>query len=595
MLSFAALPVPLASALLIAVAAVICALFLLRPPRPRLTVPSTLIWERVMGAARFRPRRRRWVVSLLLSLLIGLCLALAAARMQVGAPGRPIVIVLDNTVSMSARTADGRTRWDHAVAAAQDLIGPPGGAGDVLLLDTAARAAPTGFVPRREALDRLARMRPLPSADGRMPPLPVDRAIGATHLFTDGVAIGAVPAGVTVHSVYEAADNVGITGFEARPLPGAPTRYQAFLQIANTGSGTTPVSLEVQGSDGFRVSRELRLAADATANLTLDVTGVSRGVLRARIRSPRDAFALDDSAYCVVLPHRPRRVLLVTAGNALLEDSLRLLPGVALTVRGPGRPAAAADFDAYVFDRFAPPVPPTAGALLLRPPATPWLDAKWRTAGRTTGLAPDDTHFLAAGVAWGDVRLEKTWRTTAPTGRVVVALTRPAVTTGAVVLTGEARKRWVATGFALQDSNLPLQPGFPVFLGAVLDWLDPAPALTSAGVGWVEVPDADAEVSDGARRHVPTIAASGHTLFEATRPDVYVAESGGRPRMVVVNVNDPRMARINRQRLAGETAATRTPEVDGPSVRPEPGPLLLGLALLLLLAEWGAFMRGATE
>ncbi|MBL8533221.1 MAG: BatA domain-containing protein [Betaproteobacteria bacterium] len=595
MLSFLALPASLASVLIAAVAAVICLLFLIKPARIRIAVASTLIWQRALGEKRAHHRRRRWIVSLIAALLIGSSLALAVTRPQLGGSRQRVVVVLDNTVSMSARTAHGSSRWNRAVAAARALVSRLGSNGEVLLLDTAGTEAAAGFVSRDEALVQLTRLRPSSRMGGRVPPLPVGEAFGGAHLFTDGVGIDAVPTGVTVYSVFEAAANVGITGFEARPLPGDPTRYQAFIQIANTGPMPKPVALDVRGAGGFHVSRELEVAAETVINLGLDVTSVAKGPLQARILTPGDAFPLDDSAYCVVLPHREKRILLVTSGNPPLEDSLRALPGVSLAVKRPASNLPMPAFDTYIFDRYAPADPPAAGALLFRPPPTPWLDASWQATGKVTKLAWDDAHPLSAGVSWRSVRLDAARSTAAPEGRAVVTADTGRGNRQAVVVAGEAKARWAAAGFALNDSNLPLQTGFPVFLVNAVNWLASGPELTSASVGLVELPLREAEVFEVAGNRVAATRTPDRTLFEATGPGVYLVRSGEKEdRIVVVNANDLRVAQINHRRIDGVGVE------DGEATReavswPEPGILLLVLALVLLTIEWASFSRGATE
>lgn len=595
MLSFFSLPSPLAYGLLAGVAAVIGLLFLVKPVRVRMLVASTLLWQRAAGSRRPHHRRRRWIVSLVLALLTGLSLALAAARPHAGGARQRIAVVLDNTVSMAARTSDGSTRWNRALESARTLISQLPATGEVLLLDTTGSGTvPAGLVSRDRALAHLTDVRLSILVTGRVPPLPLADETGGAHLFTDGVGLDGVPPGIAVRSVFEAADNVAITGFEARPVPGAPTRYEAFLQIANTGTGAKSVALEVRGTEGFRVTRQLTVAGETATNLSLDVTSVAKGPLRAHISAPGDAFELDDSAYCLVLPHREKRVLLVTAGNAQLEDSLRLLPGVALAVQSPARQLPSSSFDTFVFDRFAPPDPPAAGALLFRPPPSRWLDARWRTAGKLSRLARDDVHPLASGVAWRSVRVHAARVTPAPEGRSVVTADDRGGTRGAVILAGQASARWAAVGFALEDSNLPLQAGFPVFLGNAVNWLAPGPSVTSASVGWVDLPVRDAQVFELAGSRVATTWTPDRTLFEAPRPGVYWARSGQDERMVVVNANDLRMAQINHRRLPG--GALREGEGAAAAASwPEPGVLLLGFALILLTAEWVSFSRGATE
>ena len=76
-MNFAWLSTAGAIGLMAAVAVSIGLLYLVRPRKQRITVASTLLWERVVGTGHVPKRRWRWLLSLLLALAIGLCLVLA--------------------------------------------------------------------------------------------------------------------------------------------------------------------------------------------------------------------------------------------------------------------------------------------------------------------------------------------------------------------------------------------------------------------------------------------------------------------------------------------------------------------------------------
>ena len=281
---------------------------------------------------------------------------------------------------------------------------------------------------------------------------------------------------------------------------------------------------------------------------------------------------------------------------SVLEDSLRALPGTALTVRAPADLSALPPADAYVFDGDAPRSPPAAGALLFRPPAVPWLGTSWQPVGRAVATNWDNSHPLAAGVDWGGLRLEnaRVMQPEAAAAVVSAGLARGADNGGAVIVAGRARARWVAVGFALQDSNFPLQPGFPIFLGTALSWLTQGPGVASEGLGRIEVPFPGARVIEGGQRHVAATATPWGTLFEASRPGVYVADNGQEQLVVVANAIDPQLPEINQQHIheQGRPAEAVMPRR---WTWPEPWILLLALAFGLLAFEWAAFSRRVTE
>ena len=113
--------------LVAAVGAFAAWLFFRKVRPPRIDVPSLLLWRRVFDQARAVTwwEKVRRAVSLVATVLVAILLALAVARPapRVNATGRGrLLVVLDSSTSMSAKTSDGRTRWQHAVAMARRLM-----------------------------------------------------------------------------------------------------------------------------------------------------------------------------------------------------------------------------------------------------------------------------------------------------------------------------------------------------------------------------------------------------------------------------------------------------------------------------------------
>jgi Ca-activated chloride channel homolog len=612
--------------LLASVSAVIVLAYLLRPRRRRVIVASNLLWRRVAAGAPIRRERWRWWLSLALALTIGLAIALALTRPEVAAiagTARRIVLVMDDAPSMAARTRDGQSRWLHALVRARHVIASAGPASEFMVLDTMGQAAIPEFVVAREALAQLARLEPAVTGSARMPWVPPATAADLPHevLLTDGVAPLEVPSAAEVVSVFEPADNVAITAFEARAQPHDPTRYEAVAQVLNASPADRHTSIELSGADGFAVTRELDVPAGQTVVAVIDVSAFAGGTLKARVRMQDDAFAPDDEAYAVVGRHRARKVLLVTAGNPRLEQALRLLPAVALAVVKPEGYVATAQAesradvldavpagrargdetwrrapDLYVFDGWAPPEAPPAGALAFGTPTVPWLGSAATEVRKPTITQWDRSHPLVHDVVWRELRIRRGVLAEMPGSAdgAAVVLARGAGNVAlerALISAGETSKRWIRVGFALGDSNLPYQSGFPVFLGHAIEWLDPRPEPLARGLGAVDLPWSGAAVSDSEHRPVATLATGSGTRFEASAPGVYTARQDGRERVVVVNALDPQRAEINRSRFAGAVAAEPAQPRPRPLSKVEPWLLLIAAAALLLVIEWLTFSR----
>jgi hypothetical protein len=203
-------------------------------------------------------------------------------------------------------------------------------------------------------------------------------------------------------------------------------------------------------------------------------------------------------------------------------------------------------FDAYVFDRFAPRMPPAAGALVFRAPGVSWLTPMLKEIKNPSITGWDDTHPVTAGVAWRDIRVRRA-QVAAVRAVGSLVLVNGSVE-GALVTAGNSSSPWIQVGFALQDSNFALQPGFPVFLGNALSWLADGSGFLSHGLGSIEVPLIDAEVHDGRGRPIAVVRTPAGTVFQANHPDVYTVIGAGNRSYVVANASIL-LTRINRATL----------------------------------------------
>jgi hypothetical protein len=599
---FLALSNGAALALLAGVAALVVLLYLLRPSPRRLTVSSGMLWERVLRSRKRRPERWRWWLSLLLALTIALALALALTRPELAAvsgAARELVIVVDNSATMTARTGDGNTRFERAVLLAREAIEEGGPGSRFMVADTLRQIATPSFQDRDAALVSLRRLKAQPVGAPVFPDVarPLDARADLQVLFvTDGVGGVVPPTSVKTVSAFQPADNVGIGAFDVRPVPGDPARYQAFVEVLNASPGAKRVELRISGAGAKPVTRTIQLGGNARAAESLDVSAFDGGVLRAAVETPSDAFDLDNAAYALLPMKRLVRIALVTRGSTTLAQALRLIPRVQVTVMAPERYASARGFDAMVFDRFAPKVQPTVPSLLIRPNWVQWLPAQ---AGETGELALDrwdPVHPLFRDLSLRDVAVDKAAALRpGPASRDVGGFIRviaAAPRDQPLILAASAGARWAQLAFALEDSNFAQLASFPVFLSNAVDWMTGEPPALVRGLGRVRLPLRDARVSDLAGTRIVAASAPGATLFDANEPGVYTASALEQRLRVVVNALDPRLTLLNASPLA--EVPRDTEQAPRAGMRTDTWVLLLIAAVALLCLEWIAFHRRVT-
>ena len=599
--------------LLGATVATVVFLYWLKPPPRRVVVPSTLLWDRLLKEKKRNTLldRLRWWLSLMLALIIGLSVASGMGRPELSSPGRDvrnITVVIDNSATMATRTADGFTRWEHAVAHAGRVLGQGSASGQFLILDTSGQAPPGEPGDRRSALEVLAELTVSLGDEPQFPDLPE----GESEIFfiSDGVLVDDAPPEATLISVFEVAHNVGITAFQVEALPSEPTRFQAFVQVKNASDVGKQTTLRLSGSNEGGIRDTLTLGPGETRGRSIDLGSFERGPVRAVVTADSDAFPADDYAYGFLPIRTETRVLLVTRGNVYLENVLVDEPRLSLAVVNPEQYDPQVSADVYIFDRFAPPEAPGGPTLVFLPPDVEWLTRTLAVVEAPEVPGWNPAHPVLRFVALEDLRIDRAARIAMPeevdagptsgvgeTGRAPAAEVVVGSPLLPLVLVSERPERIVRVSFALEDSNFPLHPGFPIFLTNTLGWLMDEQVALARAPGQIEVPLAMAAVTDLEGSDVATWPLSNRTVFMADQPGLYTVAQGDRRLRVAVNLASTARTSVNDSGFTSDeiTSAASTVLADT-----EAGPneelwmAFLLLALLLVVVEWVTYHRRLT-
>ena len=599
--------------LLGATVATVVFLYWLKPPPQRVVVPSTLLWDRLLKEKKRNTLldRLRWWLSLMLALIIGLSVASGMGRPELSSPGRDvrnITVVIDNSATMATRTADGFTRWEHAVAHAGRVLGQGSASGQFLILDTSGQAPPGEPGDRRSALEVLAELTVSLGDEPQFPDLPE----GESEIFfiSDGVLVDDAPPEATLISVFEPAHNVGITAFQVEALPSEPTRFQAFVQVKNASDVGKQTTLRLSGSNEGGIRDTLTLGPGETRGRSIDLGNFERGPVRAVVTADSDAFPADDYAYGFLPIRTETRVLLVTRGNVYLENVLADEPRLSLAVVSPAQYDPQVSADVYIFDRFAPPEAPGGPTLVFLPPDVEWLTQTLAVVEAPEVPGWNPAHPVLRFVALEDLRIDRAARIAMPeegdagptsvvgeTGRAPAAEVVVGSPLLPLVLVSERPERIVRVSFALEDSNFPLHPGFPIFLTNTLGWLMDEQVALARAPGQIEVPLAMAAVTDLEGSDVATWPLSNRTVFMADQPGLYTVAQADRRIRVAVNLASTARTSVNDSGFTSDeiTSAASTVLADtevGPSE--ELWMAFLLLALFLVVVEWVTYHRRLT-
>jgi len=528
----------------------VVALYFLKLRHRRVLISSSILWLKVLDERQAHSlwEKLRKIISIIVAVTITLLIALSLARPEIesltGKTER-IVIVLDTSPTMTTQTADGRTRWQHAMDRAENLLDGGGPTTEFRVVDTSGVTSSAFTTDRNEARRLIEQMSPR-SAEPQFPK--VDGRDSRVYFVSDGVALHGVPSFVRRVSVFERAQNVGITAFEIRSIPSTPLGYEAYLEVQNYGN-PAEVAITLSAPGGQRLSRSVRLAKGEIFKDAFDLSRFTGGGIRATIQSKDDALPLDDVAFAYLPIKRKTRTLLVTRGNNNLETLLKLDNYVELLKIDPANYRESSNIDAYIFDRFAPSTPPSRPALILGAPNAGWLRTSNGIVQKPEITTWSEDHPIMQFVSVHDVSIERAAQIDA-TNLTVVAASKQTP----LILVSE-KPRWVMLTFDLDSSDFAFHVGFPVFIENVLAWFSREQLALRRSPGVVEVPLANAQVRTIDGKTVPASQQLGKTIFEAAEPGLYVATQGENRVHVAVNLANRSFSDVNQSVFKDDRAA----------------------------------------
>lgn len=474
---------------------IIVAFYMLRLRRRDLPVGSTFLWQQLIRdlEANAPWQRLRFSWLLLVQLLIALIVVIAAARPFSAVQSdlaANVVLIVDTSASMATVTDD-EDRMALARDRAREVIGrlPVGGritvvaaadTANVLVSETDDREAALGAVDGIEATqlpgdltDAFALSSALAARDEDSTIVVVTDAAG------DKLPDVGVGAPVVVERVGETNGNQAIAALSALRRSGG-AQLDLFVAVSNPSEAAATRRLEIHADGALVDARELTVPAGQRSEALITTVPAAARTIEARLAG-EDALATDDRAFAVVAAQGATRALLVSDGNAYLENALALLPRLELYAVGEdGYADALAEADEagtpyglLIFDGLVPDEPPAVTALYVDPPA----DGAFGVVATPRIESPvidrvDPDEPLLRFVDLSSVHIGRARQITVAEG-VRALISTPA---GApLVGVGEVGTRRLAfIGFALEESDLPLQIAFPLLMSNLTDYLLPA-------------------------------------------------------------------------------------------------------------------------
>ncbi len=598
-------------------------LYMLRLRRREVTISSTFLWQQILQdrEANTPWQRLRRNLLLFLQLIILALLVIALARPFVIVPAvstGQIAVLLDASASMNATDVNDGTRFDEAKRQALSIVDTMN-PGDTMTVIRAA-GSPEVLVSytddRSQLRDAINAAQPSDASADWNAALTLAAAGSAGAADFNAVIIGdgglgsavnlpAIPGDLHYVPVGQSNDNLAISALATRALPGQPP--QLFAQITNYGDDDARVIFDLRVDGDLFTADEHDIPAHSSLPLVSralpdQFTTIEAGLTLPVSSTYVDYLAQDNSAWTISADAGVRHVLLMSAeGNLFLEQVLRSLPGIELTVGNTDQGLPNAVYDLYIFDGWTPPALPHGDLMVVNPLESTALYAVGATSTQTTNptVRRDDPRMTF--VDFSNVNLLEF-------KQVIASWAEPLISVdgGALLLAGVTGDRQIAIlTFDLRNSDLPLQIQWPILMSSLLDWFSPqdvidVPDGLTVGDSLAITPRAD---SDSVRITLPggdtrTLDYTGAPLVfaETTAPGLFTVDAlrGGdviQTATFAVNLFDANESDIAPQATISLGGTTITQATEAEIGQREYWSLLAALALVVLLIEWVVYQR----
>ena len=594
---------------------IILVFYFMRPKRQERTIGSTLLWQQALQDLQAsRPwQRLRITPLLLLQLLAAFFIVLVLSRPAIFSSS-PVngdtIILLQASASMQA-TDVAPSRFESAKNQVADFIDMLG-ASDHLSLITMAHT-PRVLIAQSQDKNQLHTAlahATVTNQDADLEQalsLAVSLATGHTHMqilvIGDGHVLAPnstidVPFPVRYLRIGTDAPNAAILALASRDVNGS---LVALAQVANYSHQQRSIPVELY-ADGQRVNvQTISLPAGASGSVQWGPLVAKTRFLHAHLVL-QDALAADHDAWAIVGGSLHGRALLVTKGNTFLESALRLQPNIDLYETTPDKYVSSSTYDLTIFDGIVPKSLPEGALFFINPPNGSYIFGQVGPQIRVSRIsAGNDTLKLLNAVDLSSIHVIRASHQLTSAIWEQPLLASPETS---LLVAGETNNRRIAVlGFDLHDSDLPLQPAFPILVFNMVNWFLPQP-VANAGQAIAGVPltlqtwpGADQVTVTSPEKHTITVGppfpVSPYTdtnqigLYQVTQrvhgQDIYGA--------FVVNLFNPSQSQLAPSAglpIAHSTSFTNNPNSVPRELR-EIWPWVAAFLLLTLCIEWWLF------
>lgn len=584
-------------------------LYLLKPRRQEMMVPSTYLWEQVQKdiEASNPWQRLKKNLLLLLQLLAAVLLVMALTRPYLPVAqdsARHLVVVLDCSASMAANDVS-PSRFDEARRIAGKManqLGP----GDCMTLITMAEKPGILVTASRDRAEikRLLQEASLSSGSADLEPvlaivsamLKNDNNISLL-ILTDG---GVKPlenqiklsCPVKVELIGKSSENLAITTLATRRQG---SQVLTLARVQNFSNREIKSDIELRAQEMLIDVRSLVMKPGEIRDIIWEDLPPGVEVIEARL-SVEDIYSPDNQAWAVVQAAGKNRALLVTPGNIFMEKALNLSEALDLYRTSPENYLQQSEYyDLYIFDGWLPQQLPLASTIVLNPPSPNPVVIVNGVSENIPFITASNEEPLLRYVDVTGWQMASTNNITLPVGfkSLLNYDQKP------LLAVGEYKgQRMALFSFDLHHSNIPLQTGFPILINNLATWLlperqDNAGVISGDEYRFTPVAGSQEIIVQGPDGKKENYRTPFPSVFSIEKPGPYrftqVGDDTERSFYVVKNNGNLLESDLKPQNISW--IQTKQKQSGNMSNR-EFWPYLAAICLFILLLEWEVYRRG---
>uniref|UniRef100_A0A7C3MI55 VWA domain-containing protein n=1 Tax=Dictyoglomus thermophilum TaxID=14 RepID=A0A7C3MI55_DICTH len=340
--------------------AIIIILYLIKPKRLKIKVPSLILWEKTIEEKNLGRWFKKLPKNLLLlfQLLILFFLVLSLSKPILSLPSigsKPTIIILDSSASMASRDIL-PSRFQEAKSEIIKLIKR----NPFNIKMIIAKEKPEIILNKngREIEKELEKEKVFLGEGNLEESIRKAESISKgisheIHIFTDGSDPISIPKDSInqyfLHIIGRESFNIGI--LDGRIFPKNEYIYEIFLKIGNFSHKPQEFNLRIIQDNNKLKEEKIRMEPKEIKVVKTEITK-AKGKIVGEI-DVRDNLQEDNKAFFYIPTFSPK-VLLITLGNPFLEKALRSIPNLKIDVKRDFINVDLKNYNFYIFDGLIP-------------------------------------------------------------------------------------------------------------------------------------------------------------------------------------------------------------------------------------------------